>query len=138
MPAAPMFSVVIPIFNEAESVGELLARVDEVMVRLVYSYEVLAVDDGSSAGWIEMPKRLPARDRRVRIYSFRSNLGKSPALTCGFQHAAGQYIFTLDADLQDDPGGLEAMFSALTSRNLDVVSGWRKNRRDGIVKVVSS
>jgi len=133
-----MFSVVIPIFNEAESVGELLARVDEVMTRLGHSYEVVAVDDGSSDGSLETLKRLAARDRRIRIYSFRRNLGKSPALTCGFQHAAGQYVFTLDADLQDDPGALEPMFSALTSRNLDVVSGWRKNRRDGIVKVVSS
>jgi glycosyltransferase involved in cell wall biosynthesis len=138
MPGAPTFSVVIPIFNEADSVGELLARIDEVMTRLGHSYEVVAVDDGSSDGSLETLKQLAARDRRIRIFSFRRNLGKSPALTCGFQHAAGQYVFTLDADLQDDPGSLEPMISALTSRHLDVVSGWRKDRRDGVVKVVSS
>lgn len=138
MPPAPTFSIVIPIFNEADSIGELLARIDEVMTRLGHSYEVVAVDDGSSDKSLETLKRLAARDRRIRIYSFRRNLGKSPALTCGFQHAAGQYVFTLDADLQDDPGSIEPMTSALTNRNLDVVSGWRKDRRDGIVKVVSS
>src|SRR5262249_58990566 len=97
MPGVPMFSVVIPIFNEAESVGELLARVDEVMTRLGHSYEVVAVDDGSSDGSLETLKRLAARDRRIRIYAFLRDLGKSPALTCRFQHAARQYISTLVA-----------------------------------------
>jgi len=138
MPAAPTFSVVIPVFNEADSIGELLNGIDAVMERLGYSYEVVAVDDGSVDGSLETLKQLAGRDRRIRIYSFRRNLGKSPALTCGFQHAAGQYVFTLDADLQDDPVSLEPMFAALTDRNLDVVSGWRKARRDSIVKVISS
>ena len=138
MPGAPRFSVVIPIFNEAESIGELFAGLDAVMARLGHSYEIVAVDDGSVDGSLETLKQLAARDRRIRVYSFRRNLGKSPALTCGFQHAAGEYVFTLDADLQDDPGGLEPMFAALTSGSLDVVSGWRKNRRDSIVKVISS
>jgi glycosyltransferase involved in cell wall biosynthesis len=138
MPGAPTFSVVIPIFNEVESIGELVAGIDAVMARLGHSYEIVAVDDGSVDGSLETLKQLAARDRRIRVYSFRRNLGKSPALTCGFQHAAGAYVFTLDADLQDDPGGLEPMFAALTKGNLDVVSGWRKDRRDSIVKVLSS
>jgi glycosyltransferase involved in cell wall biosynthesis len=138
MPGAPTFSVVIPMCNEAESIGELLAGIDAVMTRLGHSYEVVAVDDGSTDGSLETLKAFAARDGRIRVYSFRRNLGKSPALTCGFQHAAGRYVFTLDADLQDDPAGLEPMFAELTSRKLDVVSGWRKDRRDSIVKVASS
>src|SRR5262249_39722689 len=94
MPAAPAFSVVLPVFNEAESIGELLNGIDGVMDRLGHSYEVVAVDDGSADGSLETLKQLASRDRRIRIYSFRRNLGKSPALTCGFQHAAGQYVFT--------------------------------------------
>lgn len=138
MTVAPRFSVVIPVYNEAESLGELLARIDATMTRLGHTYEVVAVDDGSTDGSLETLKALAARDGRIRVYSFRRNLGKSPALTCGFQVAAGQYVFTLDADLQDDPASLEPMFAALTSGPLDVVSGWRKNRRDGFVKVISS
>src|SRR5262249_29229335 len=138
MSGAPTFSVIIPIFNEAESIGELFAGIDAVMARLGHSYEIVAVDDGSVDGSLETLKRLAPRDGRIRVCSFRRNLGKSPALPCGVQHAAGEYVFTLDADLQDDPAGLEPMFEALASGNLDVVSGWRKDRRDGMVKVLSS
>src|SRR5262245_11702127 len=138
MSVTPTFSIVIPIFNEAESIGELLAGIDAVVARLCQSYEVVAVDDGSADRTLETLKQLATRDRRIRIYSFRRNLGKSLALTCGFQQAAGQYVFTLDADLQDDPASLDPMLAALTSQSLECVSGCRKDRRDSIVKIFSS
>src|SRR5262245_64177080 len=103
---APTFSIVIPVFNENESLAELLASIQRAMRPLKATYEILFVDDGSTDGSLETLKGFASRYSEIRIFSFRRNLGKSPALTCGFQMAAGRYIFTLDADLQDDPENL--------------------------------
>jgi glycosyltransferase involved in cell wall biosynthesis len=129
---------VIPVYNEIESVGELVTAIERALASRQGDYEILFVDDGSTDGTLETLKQLALTHRAVRVVSFRRNLGKSPALTCGFQMAAGAYILTLDADLQDDPGSLEPMFEYLTRRNVDIVSGWRKERRDRLSKIVPS
>jgi glycosyltransferase involved in cell wall biosynthesis len=137
-PAAPAFSIVIPVYNEEESLQELLASIEHAMTPFHESYEVVFVDDGSTDGTFERLKSLSQTHDRVRVFSFRRNLGKSPALLCGFQKAMGQYILTMDADLQDDPSHLRRMHEQLISERADIVSGWRKERQDNALKVVFS
>jgi glycosyltransferase involved in cell wall biosynthesis len=134
----PTFSIVVPVFNEAESLPSLVAAIDAALVPLNAPYEIVFVDDGSTDGSLECLQSLQQNRPSLRVFSFRRNLGKSPALTCGFQQATGAYVLTLDADLQDDPAALGPMFARLTRDTLDVVSGWRADRRDGAMKVVSS
>ena len=137
-PAAPTLSIVIPVYNEDESLEELMASIAQAMTPIDISYEVVFVDDGSTDGTFERLKALAAAHRRVRVFSFRRNLGKSPALLCGFHRAAGQYILTMDADLQDDPGNFQRMYDQMLSERADIVSGWRRERRDNVVKRASS
>jgi glycosyltransferase involved in cell wall biosynthesis len=134
----PTFSIVVPVYNEIDSLDDLLTSVARSLPSLKGDYEILFIDDGSTDGSLDKLKRLLAGRPEMRVCSFRRHLGKSPALTCGFQMAAGQYILTLDADLQDDPAGLLPMYEHLTREQVDVVSGWRRDRRDGALKIVSS
>jgi glycosyltransferase involved in cell wall biosynthesis len=134
----PTFSIVIPIYNEAESLQELLASIERAMASVGESYEVVFVDDGSTDGTFDALKSLSQAGDRIRVFSFRRNLGKSPALVCGFREARGQYILTMDADLQDDPGNLRQMLDQLVAEGVDVVSGWRKERRDHRLKIAFS
>jgi len=134
---APAFSIVVPVYNEAESLDELLLSVDSAMPR-GQDYEIVFVDDGSTDGSFQKLKTLADSRPGIRLFSFRRNLGKSAALTCGFQHAAGRWIVTLDADLQDDPLNIAMMHQHLEREDLDLVSGWRKSRRDSLLKVISS
>lgn len=134
----PTFSIVIPVYNEEESLDELMASIERAMAPLPDSYEVVFVDDGSTDRTFEKLMSLAEANERVRVFSFRRNLGKSPALVCGFERARGQYILTMDADLQDDPGNLREMYDQLISERVDIVNGWRKERRDNAIKVVSS
>jgi glycosyltransferase involved in cell wall biosynthesis len=137
-PALPGVSIVIPVYNEAESLEELLASIEQALTPSNERYEVVFVDDGSTDGTLDRLKSLAQTHDRVRVFSFRRNLGKSPALLCGFQKATGQYILTMDADLQDDPVNFPAMYGQLISERADIVSGWRKERQDNVVKIVSS
>ena len=137
-PAAPTLSIVIPVYNEDESLQELLASIEQAMTPLNESYEVVFVDDGSTDGTFDRLKSLAQTHDRVRVFSFRRNFGKSLALLCGFRKATGQYILTMDADLQDDPGNFQRMYDQLISERADIVSGWRKQRHDSAVKIVSS
>jgi glycosyltransferase involved in cell wall biosynthesis len=137
-PAVPGVSIVIPVYNEAESLEELLASIEQALTPSNERYEVVFVDDGSTDGTLDRLKSLAQTHDRVRVFSFRRNLGKSPALLCGFQKATGQYILTMDADLQDDPVNFPAMYGQLISERADIVSGWRKERQDNVFKVVSS
>jgi len=134
----PAFSIVIPVHNESESVAELVASIDSALAPMGAHHETLFVDDGSTDDTLEKLRRLADSHRGIRIFSFRRNLGKSHALECGFRMATGDYILTMDADLQDDPGDLPHMFEQLKSRSLDIVSGWRRNRRDNALKILSS
>lgn len=134
----PSLSIVIPVYNEAASLDELLASIEAAIEPLGEGYELLFVDDGSTDGTLERLQHIRETHAKVRIFSFRRNLGKSPALMCGFQMARGDYILTMDADLQDDPGNFRRMFEHLVAEQADIVSGWRKERQDNALKVASS
>ncbi len=137
-PEAPKLSIVIPVYNEDESLHELLASIEAAMMASGETYEIVFVDDGSTDGSFDTLKRLEATDDRVRVFSFRRNLGKSAALLCGFHNARGEYILTMDADLQDDPRNLRRMRERMVSESADIVSGWRRDRRDNALKIVFS
>jgi glycosyltransferase involved in cell wall biosynthesis len=136
--ASPTFSIVIPVHNESESIDELVASIETAMRPLNGDHEMLFVDDGSTDDTLEKLKQLARTHRQIRVFSFRRKLGKSQALECGFRMAAGDYVLTLDADLQDDPRDVQQMYEYLTKEHVDLVSGWRRERRDSILKVISS
>jgi len=137
-PLAPTFSIVIPAYHEEQSLMELVTSVAQAMKPLTGSYEMVFVDDGSTDGTLAILKSLSETNARIRVLSFRRRLGKSPALLCGFQKATGQYILTMDADLQDDPANLPQMYEQMIADKADIVSGWRKERQDTRVKIVFS
>jgi glycosyltransferase involved in cell wall biosynthesis len=134
----PVLSVVIPIYNERDSLDELVASIERAVELVTPSYEIVFVDDGSSDGTFEALKALSKENDRIRLFSFRRNLGKSPALLCGFHQARGQYILTMDADLQDDPDNLSRMYDQMLAEQADIVSGWRRERQDNPIKVAFS
>jgi glycosyltransferase involved in cell wall biosynthesis len=136
--ARPRFSIVVPVRNENQSVPELVDGIESALASASGQHEVLFVDDGSTDGTLETLKRISRQQPHVRVFSFRRGLGKSFALQCGFRMARGEYILTMDGDLQDDPRDLHHMHQHLVEQGLDIVSGWRKTRRDNAVKVVSS
>ncbi len=123
-------SIIIPLFNEEESLPELLERIGKVMKDMGLSYEVLMVDDGSTDSSWSVIQRLAAEDSHIRGLSFRRNYGKSAALYCGFARAEGNVVFTMDADLQDRPEELPEMYRMITEDGYDVVSGWKQHRQD--------
>ena len=129
-----MFSVVIPVYNEAESLGELHGELADVAREHQYDMELIFVDDGSSdASWAEI-ERLAGVDPRVQGIRFRRNFGKAAALSAGFAAARGELVFTLDADLQDDPHELPRFLEKMQTGR-DVVSGWKQVRHDPWHKV---
>ncbi len=132
-----MISIVVPVYNEEES---LQAFYDELNLRIpsfTKSYEVIFVDDGSTDDSLNILKKLAQKDKNVKIFSLRKNSGKAEALTLGFQMAKGNAIVTLDADLQDQPKEIQKLLS-LQKNGVDVVCGWRKDRKDkSKMKVIS-
>jgi dolichol-phosphate mannosyltransferase len=129
-----MISIVVPLFNERDSLPLLQAEIAAAMPRIELDYEVLFVDDGSTDGSWNVLVDLAAKDRHVRGIRLRRNFGKAAALSAGFHACRGEIILTLDADLQDDPKEIGSFLSAL-DRDLDVVSGWKRVRRDPWHKV---
>jgi glycosyltransferase involved in cell wall biosynthesis len=126
-------SAVIPAWNEAESLPELQRELAVALDGLGRTWEVLYIDDGSRDGTDAVVARLAAADPRVRGVSFRGNYGKAAALATGFRLARGEWIVTLDADLQDDPAELPWLVAALEG-GLDLVSGWKQKRQDPFTK----
>lgn len=122
-------SVIIPLFNEEESVEELYRELAATLDGLGRSYEVLFVDDGSADGTVERLRQAAAGDPHVRIIRFRRNFGQTAALSGGFDHARGEIICTLDGDLQNDPADIPRLLESIDEGH-DVVSGWRRRRRD--------
>jgi glycosyltransferase involved in cell wall biosynthesis len=122
-------SLVIPVYNEEESLPELCEALGRVCPALGRSYEIIFVDDGSSDRSFDVLTRLRAGDPRVRILRFRRNFGQTAALAAGFDHARGDIIITLDADLQNDPADIAALLEKMDA-GFDIVSGWRKARKD--------
>ena len=123
-------SVVVPLYNEEESLGELVAWIDRVANQNSLTYEVIMVDDGSSDdSWNEV-ERLKATYPAIRGIRFARNYGKSAALYCGFAAAEGEVVFTMDADLQDSPDEIPEMRRMILEEGYDLVSGWKKKRYD--------
>ena len=123
-------SVIIPAFNECESLPELSAWIARVMQEHGYSYEVVFVDDGSTDATWDTVRQLSAADDHVHGIRFRRNYGKSAALYCGFERAQGDVVFTMDADLQDSPDELPEMYRMIVEQGYDLVSGWKQHRKD--------
>ncbi|HSD98653.1 MAG TPA: glycosyltransferase family 2 protein [Patescibacteria group bacterium] len=132
-----MISAVIPVFNEQESLPEFYKRLSNSLSKIDKSHEIIFVDDGSTDGSLDIMKKFAAKDKHVKILSFRKNQGKSEGLTLGFQMAKGDIIVTLDADLQDVPEEIERLYKK-AKEGYELVCGWRKNRRDPVQKVISS
>ena len=123
-------SIIIPSFNEKESLPELLDWIRQVMEREGLEYEAIIVDDGSTDGTWECVRSLSATDPRIKGIRFRRNYGKSAALFCGFRRAAGDIVFTMDADLQDSPEEIPEMRRMILEDGYDLVSGWKQHRQD--------
>lgn len=123
-------SVVIPLYNEEESLPELHRWIKEVMEDNGYSYEIIFVDDGSTDHSWEMIRRLRSESEHVKAIKFRRNYGKSPALHCAFAKAAGEVVITMDADLQDSPEEIPELYRMIREEGYDLVSGWKKKRYD--------
>ncbi len=133
----PDLSVVIPLYNEEESVAELYAQISAVVEREGLDTEIIFIDDGSTDDSFEVLCALREQDPRVRVCQFRRNYGKSAALAEGFARARGAYVVTMDADLQDDPEEIPHLIDKL-EQGFDLISGWKKKRYDPFIKRVTS
>jgi len=125
-------SVVIPLFDEAESIPELVAWIDKVMKQNNYSYEVLLIDDGSTDNSWEIILQEKENNSHIKGIKFRRNYGKSAALHIGFSAAKGDVVMTMDADLQDSPDEIPGFYNMITEDGFDLVSGWKKKRYDPV------
>ena len=132
-------SVVVPLYNERESLPELMAWIDRVCSGEKLSYEVIMVDDGSNDGSWQVVEQLKEQyGERLRAIHFMRNYGKSAALYCGFEAAEGEVVFTMDADLQDSPDEIPSMRRMVLEEGYDLVSGWKRKRYDPLGKRLPS
>ena len=126
-------SIVIPLLNEEESLAELYQWLTKVLSLNRFSYEIIFVDDGSTDGSWRVIMQLAEKDAQVRGIRFLRNYGKSQALHAGFKAAEGEVVITMDADLQDSPDEIPALYEMITKDNYDLVSGWKKKRYDSVL-----
>jgi glycosyltransferase involved in cell wall biosynthesis len=124
-------SVVVPLYNEEESIPELYAWIERVMKDNKFTYEVIFVNDGSTDHSWDVIEDLAKRDNRVHGIKFRRNYGKSPALYCGFEQVKGDVVITMDADLQDSPDEIPELYRMIKEDGYDLVSGYKQNRKEG-------
>ncbi len=129
-------SVVIPLFNEEESLNELNSWIQSVMIKNNFSYEIVFVDDGSKDASWKVIEQLKTNNLNIKGIKFQRNYGKSAALQKGFEKASGRVVITMDADLQDSPDEIPALYEMIVSEDFDVVSGWKKERHDPISKTI--
>lgn len=129
---APDVSIVVPIYNEVESIPQLYERLTGELTALGVMYEIIAVDDGSRDGSYALLSDLAGRDSRLRVVRFRRNFGQTAAFSAGFDRARGQVVVTIDADLQNDPADIGALLARI-DEGYDVVSGWRERRHDPFI-----
>ncbi len=125
-------SIVIPVYNERESIPKLYKKLDKTLSGIGLKYEVLLIDDGSIDGTYQELLKIHKKNKSFKIVRFRRNFGQTAAMSAGFYYAEGKVIITLDADLQNDPGDIPKMLKKL-EEGYDIVSGWRKNRQDKAV-----
>ena len=129
-------SIVVPLYNEEESIPELYQWIDRVMKENNFTYEVIFVNDGSTDRSWEIIERLKDNNSNIKGIKFRRNYGKSPALFCGFEQAEGDVVITMDADMQDSPDEIPGLYQMITSEGYDMVSGWKKKRYDPLSKTL--
>ncbi|MBR1732637.1 MAG: glycosyltransferase family 2 protein [Alloprevotella sp.] len=129
-------SIVIPLYNEAESLPPLYDWIRRVVTENGLSYEIIFVNDGSTDGSWDVVEGLAAKDSHVHGIKFRRNYGKSPALHCGFRKAVGDVVITMDADLQDSPDEIPELYRMITEEGYDLVSGYKKKRYDPLSKTL--
>lgn len=132
----PDISIVVPLFNEEESLPELEQWIARVMRENGFSYEIIFVNDGSTDNSWDVIERLGETNPAVRGISFRRNYGKSPALNTGFAAARGSVVITMDADLQDSPDEIPELYRMITKEGYDLVSGWKQKRYDPLSKTI--
>ena len=131
-------SLIIPLFNEEESLPELLEWIERICIENKYTFEVILVDDGSTDSSWQVIENLAEKKDFVKGIKFRRNYGKSAALYSGFREAKGEVVVTMDADLQDNPDEIPALYQMIKEENYDLVSGWKKKRFDPITKIIPS
>lgn len=136
MPEQPDISVVIPLYNEEESLPELTEWIARVMHTHRYAYEVILVDDGSKDGSWDVIERLAQADPALKGIRFRRNYGKSAALYEGFAAASGKVVITMDADLQDSPDEIPGLYRLIAEEGYDLISGWKQKRFDPLSKTL--
>lgn len=129
-------SIVIPLFNEEESLPELCSWIEKVMNKHNYSYEVFLIDDGSKDNSWQVIEELTVKNSSIKGVKFRRNYGKSAALNIGFQKVSGDVVVTMDADLQDSPDEIPALYDKILKENFDLVSGWKQKRYDPLSKTI--
>jgi glycosyltransferase involved in cell wall biosynthesis len=129
-------SVVVPLFNEDESLPELTAWIAKVMGENNFSYEIILVDDGSTDNSWEVIENLRTQNKSIKGIKFRRNYGKSAALNVGFEATQGDVVITMDADLQDSPDEIPELYRRIKEEKLDLISGWKKKRYDPITKTI--
>ncbi len=129
-------SVLIPLFNEEESLSELYLWIERVMKAHNFSYEVIFINDGSTDRSWEVIEKLSAEHACVKGIKFRRNYGKSPALFCGFKEAEGDVVITMDADLQDSPDEIPELYRMIKEEHYDLVSGYKQKRYDPLSKTI--
>lgn len=134
--AIPDISVVVPLYNEAESLPELEAWIARVMADNNFTYEIIFVNDGSTDDSWEVIRHLSQANPNVHGVCFRRNYGKSPALNTGFARARGSVVITMDADLQDSPDEIPELYRMITREGYDLVSGWKQKRYDPLSKTI--
>ena len=122
-------SVVVPLYNEKESISQLSSEISDAVEKLSLEYEVIFIDDGSKDGSFEEIRSLASKDSKIKCLRFRRNYGKAAALSEGFKVANGQLVITMDSDLQDDPSEIGSLIDKI-NEGFDVVSGWKKSRKD--------
>ena len=132
MKEKPAISIVVPVYNEEESVRPLYEKIREACDRLAQSYEIVFVDDGSRDRTFEILKSIHARDDSVKVIRFRKNFGQTAAMAAGFGQATGESIVSMDGDLQNDPADIPMLLGKL-EEGFDVVCGWRKDRKDKLI-----
>mgnify|MGYP001322379180 FL=1 len=129
-------SIIIPLFNEQDSLNELAKWISEVCNENKLVYEIIFIDDGSTDNSWKVIKTLKEKDQNIKAISFRRNYGKSAALNVGFQASQAKVIITMDADLQDSPNEIPSLYKMVIEDDFDIVSGWKKNRKDPISKTI--
>ncbi|MBO7271246.1 MAG: glycosyltransferase [Bacteroidaceae bacterium] len=129
-------SVIIPLYNEAESLPELTAWIQRVMNENSFTYEIIFINDGSTDNSGNVIEALKEKNDNIHAIKFRRNYGKSPALYCGFERAEGDVVITMDADLQDSPDEIKPLYDMITKEGYDLVSGYKKKRYDPLSKTI--